>query len=97
MGNLRKLVVIFHVVIHPEAIPTLIPLAMLSSIITKNAVKRTSTNNIVSRCIAGTSRSFVQPSGADRANVVDVPSNYPDDNHFAPRQGIQGIISYARR
>ncbi|KAH9483958.1 Cysteine desulfurase, mitochondrial [Psilocybe cubensis] len=36
-------------------------------------------------------RTFVQPSGADRASVVDVPSTYQDDNHFAPRQDMLGF------
>ena len=33
-------------------------------------------------------RSFVQPSGADRASVVDVPSTYKDEGHFTPRAGL---------
>jgi hypothetical protein len=33
------------------------------------------------------SRSLIQPSGADRASVVDVPSSYQDDNLFSPRAG----------
>jgi len=32
-------------------------------------------------------RSYVQPSVADRASVVDVPSTYKDDNLFTPRPG----------
>ena len=32
-------------------------------------------------------RGFVQPSGADRASVVDVPSTYQDESHFSPRSG----------
>jgi hypothetical protein len=32
-------------------------------------------------------RAFVQPSGADRASLVDVPSTYQDENHFTPRPG----------
>jgi hypothetical protein len=32
-------------------------------------------------------RAFVQPSGADRASLVDVPSTYQDEGHFTPRQG----------
>jgi cysteine desulfurase len=34
-------------------------------------------------------RTYVQPSGADRASVVDVPSAYQDESHFAPRAGIR--------
>jgi cysteine desulfurase len=33
-------------------------------------------------------RGFVQPSGAERANVVDIPSLYQEDGHFSPQSGI---------
>jgi cysteine desulfurase len=36
---------------------------------------------------ATTRRTFVQPSGADRANVVDIPSAYQEDGHFSPQSG----------
>ena len=32
-------------------------------------------------------RTYVQPSGADRASIVDVPSTFQDESHFAPRTG----------
>ena len=33
-------------------------------------------------------RAFVQPSGADRASIVDVPSTYQDEkNHLSPTPG----------
>ncbi len=32
-------------------------------------------------------RAFVQPSGADRASVVDVPQAYQEDGVFTPRAG----------
>jgi cysteine desulfurase len=32
-------------------------------------------------------RTYVQPSGADRASIVDIPSTYQDESHFAPRAG----------
>ena len=32
-------------------------------------------------------RAFVQPSGADRASVVEVPSAYQEDTAFSPRVG----------
>jgi cysteine desulfurase len=38
--------------------------------------------------LASAKRTYVQPSGADRASVVDVPSTYQDESHFAPRAGI---------
>jgi len=43
-------------------------------------------------------RTLVQPSGADRASVVDVPSTYQDDNLFSPRPGgsIQTRLSGAQ-
>jgi len=37
------------------------------------------------------SRGFVQPSGADRASVVDVPSTYQDEGHFSPRSDMLGF------
>ena len=95
MGILRKLVTLYNL---RHTLPSCVGLpkpftltAPMLSNITKNAVRRTSTKNTAARYVAGASRSFVQPSGADRANVVDVPSNYQDDNHFTPRPGIQGI------
>ena len=41
-------------------------------------------------------RTLVQPSGADRASVVDVPSTYQDDNLFSPRPGGHIHIGYPR-
>ena len=32
-------------------------------------------------------RTYVQPSSADRASVVEVPSSYEGEDHFAPRAG----------
>lgn len=32
-------------------------------------------------------RAFVQPSGADRASLIDIPSTYQDEGHFSPRPG----------
>src|ERR1700735_4279244 len=62
-------------------------ISVMLSRLSSHALKRTTIKNSATRCVAGASRNFVQPSGADRASVVDVPSNYQDDNHFAPRQG----------
>ncbi|KAI0273467.1 cysteine desulfurase NFS1 [Gloeopeniophorella convolvens] len=36
-------------------------------------------------------RAYVQPSGADRASVVDIPSAYQDESHFAPRADMLGF------
>jgi len=41
-------------------------------------------------------RTLVQPSGADRASVVDVPSTYQDDNLFSPRPGGSIRTRYPR-
>jgi cysteine desulfurase len=37
--------------------------------------------------LVNASRTYVKPSGADRASVVDIPSAYQDESHFAPRAG----------
>lgn len=37
--------------------------------------------------LSNAKRTYVQPSGADRASVVDIPSAYQDESHFAPRAG----------
>ncbi|KAF8798136.1 cysteine desulfurase NFS1 [Phlegmacium glaucopus] len=42
-------------------------------------------------------RAFVQPSGADRASVVDVPSTYQDEGHFTPRPDMLGFKLEAPR
>ncbi|KAH9945840.1 cysteine desulfurase NFS1 [Epithele typhae] len=42
-------------------------------------------------------RSFVQPSGADRASVVDVPSSYQEDTAFSPRGDMFGFKLESRR
>jgi hypothetical protein len=43
--------------------------------------------------VAGVARRFfVQPSSADRANVVEVPSSYHDETHLAPRAGSHRIV-----
>ncbi|KAI0345297.1 cysteine desulfurase NFS1 [Trametopsis cervina] len=36
-------------------------------------------------------RTYVQPSGADRASIVDVPSTYQEDAFFAPREDMLGF------
>jgi len=42
-------------------------------------------------------RAFVQPSGADRASLVDVPSTYQDEGHFSPRPDMLGFKLEAPR
>ncbi|KAI0690585.1 pyridoxal phosphate-dependent transferase [Cytidiella melzeri] len=41
--------------------------------------------------VAAARRTYVQPSGADRASVVDVPSTYQDDAYFTPREDMLGF------
>jgi cysteine desulfurase len=36
---------------------------------------------------SGSRRGLVQPSGADRAKVMDLPATYRDESHFTPRSG----------
>ncbi|KAN0077126.1 Pyridoxal phosphate-dependent transferase [Tylopilus felleus] len=40
--------------------------------------------------VAGAQRGLVQPSGADRARIVDVPPSYKED-HFTPRPDMLGF------
>ena len=47
----------------------------------------TTFRNTVPRAVISARRHFVQPSGADRANVVDVPPSYKEDGHISPRPG----------
>ncbi|KAF5330815.1 hypothetical protein D9619_005492 [Psilocybe cf. subviscida] len=66
---------------------------MLSRL-SKNAARRSIG---ASRVTAQARRTFVQPSGADRARVVDVPAAYQEDNHFAPRADMLGFKLEAPR
>lgn len=59
-------------------------LSIMLSRISKNAARRSFAKSLAG---ASSRRAFVQPSGADRASVVDVPATYQDDNHFTPRPG----------
>lgn len=58
--------------------------------ITRNAARRAVTKCSAAGCQAR--RTFVQPSGADRASVVDVPSTYKDESHFTPRTGTLSYV-----
>lgn len=59
---------------------------MLSRVSTRSG-KALSRSALRSVAFKDVRRSFVQPSGADRASVVDVPSSYQEDTAFAPRVG----------
>ncbi|KAF9469224.1 cysteine desulfurase NFS1 [Collybia nuda] len=61
---------------------------MLSRL-TQSAVRRTSVKASASAITCR--RGLVQPSGADRASVVDVPSTYQDEGHFSPRSDMLGF------
>lgn len=61
-------------------------LSRVSGITTANVVLR----NSVRRAIVGVQRGLVQPSGADRASVVDVPPSYKD-GHLRPRPDMLGF------
>ncbi|TBU35663.1 cysteine desulfurase NFS1 [Dichomitus squalens] len=73
---------------------------MLSRLSTKSgkalcrSALRSSTTRVV---VKDARRSFVQPSGADRASVVDVPSAYQEDTAFAPRVDMFGFKLEATR
>ncbi|KAI0664693.1 cysteine desulfurase NFS1 [Cubamyces menziesii] len=73
---------------------------MLSRVSTRSgkALSRTALRSVASRVVAkDVRRSFVQPSGADRASVVDVPSAYQEDTAFAPRVDMFGFKLEATR
>jgi len=60
---------------------------MLSTI-SRNTARRTIVATV--SCVKNR-RAFVQPSGADRASLVDVPSTYQDEGHFTPRPDMLGF------
>ncbi|KAF7337956.1 tRNA splicing protein [Mycena venus] len=62
---------------------------MLSRI-SRTAVCRTAIKSNA-KALAGARRGLVQPSGADRASVVDLPSTYQDESHFTPRSDMLGF------
>jgi len=70
-----------------------IPQAAINTTTMLSNLRRSSLHLAKSKALvraAGSSaprRTLVQPSGADRASVVDVPSTYQDDNLLSPRPG----------
>ena len=68
-------------------------LTRVSRSVTSRAALKRSTRSLT----AGAIRNYVQPSGADRANVVDIPANFQDDGHFAPRPGMLASCILALR
>ncbi|KAJ7311523.1 cysteine desulfurase NFS1 [Mycena albidolilacea] len=63
---------------------------MLSRI-SRTAVCRTAVKANVKALVPGARRGLVQPTGADRASVVDLPSTYQDESHFTPRSDMLGF------
>ncbi|PBK93054.1 cysteine desulfurase [Armillaria gallica] len=62
---------------------------MLSRI-SRTTSRRAVTAKASSSVISGR-RGLVQPSGADRASVVDLPSTYQHETHFTPRSDMLGF------
>jgi len=58
-------------------------------------IPQTTTANLARRSVkwatVGARRGLVQPSGADRARIVDVPPSYKE-GHFAPRPDMLGFM-----
>ncbi|KAJ6502083.1 cysteine desulfurase NFS1 [Mycena sanguinolenta] len=63
---------------------------MLSRI-SRTAVCRAAAKTNAKALVVGARRGLVQPSGADRASVVDLPSTYQDESHFTPRSDMLGF------
>ncbi|KAF7322377.1 tRNA splicing protein [Mycena chlorophos] len=63
---------------------------MLSSV-SRAAARRAATKQTQLALAAGSRRSLVQPSGPDRASVVDLPATYTDESHFTPRADMLGF------
>ncbi|TFY71878.1 hypothetical protein EVG20_g1131 [Dentipellis fragilis] len=60
--------------------------------VARNAVRRGALKKPqASASVVEARRSYVQPSGADRASVVDLPSTYQDEGHFTPRSDMLGF------
>ncbi|TFK76356.1 cysteine desulfurase NFS1 [Pluteus cervinus] len=53
--------------------------------------KITPLRSSVKAALAAPRRGLIQPSGAERASVIDVPSSYQDEAHFTPRSDMLGF------
>jgi cysteine desulfurase len=49
--------------------------------------RRTTLQAQLTPILVNARRTYVKPSGADRASIVDIPSAYQEESHFAPRAG----------
>ncbi|PFH54252.1 hypothetical protein AMATHDRAFT_135438 [Amanita thiersii Skay4041] len=54
-------------------------------------LSRTASRRSTSRIANVSRRWFVQPSTADRASVVEIPSSYQDETHLTPRADMLGF------
>jgi len=63
---------------------------MLSNL-TRSSIPRTATKAYAAAATVNSRRGLVQPSGADRASVMDVPSTYQTESHFTPRGDMLGF------
>jgi hypothetical protein len=71
---------------HSRQLNTMLPMSRASrSLIARRTALR-KPHHLPTLALASR-RTYVQPSGADRASVVDVPSAFQDESHFAPRTG----------
>ncbi|KAL4248482.1 Cysteine desulfurase [Abortiporus biennis] len=63
-------------------------LSRVSSTIVRKTTLRSSLTRVA---VANGRRHYVQPSGAERASVVDVPQEYQEDGIFTPRADMLGF------
>ncbi|KAH9004993.1 cysteine desulfurase NFS1 [Lactarius hatsudake] len=73
------------IVTHPTTPSTMLPMSRVARRAALRKPYILPTLALVSR------RTYVQPSGADRANVVDIPSTFQEESHFAPRTDMLGF------
>ncbi|KAF5373678.1 hypothetical protein D9758_000873 [Tetrapyrgos nigripes] len=64
---------------------------MLSRLSRSVAQKAGSKQLAAASTSVGARRTIVQPSGAERASVVDLPATYKDESHFTPRSDMLGF------
>ncbi|KZT02301.1 cysteine desulfurase NFS1 [Laetiporus sulphureus 93-53] len=66
-------------------------LSRVSSQASRSIPRNALRTNVATVALRNARRTLVQPSGADRASVVDVPSTYEGDEHFTPRADMLGF------
>ena len=69
----------------PPPPSTSLSLPVMLARLSKHAARAPSVARCV--CAQGARRGIVQPSGAERASVVDLPATYKDETHFTPQSG----------